>query len=326
MHAILFSDMTTRIQEIFNNVKLKVDEYILTSGPVFLGNLVAAAAIFFVGKWIAGMAQRVITGLMSKANVDETLAKFLSRIAYAFMLCAVALSALSRLGVNTTSLTAILAAAGLAIGMALQGSLSNFASGVIIILFRPFKVGDFIEAAGTKGVVEEIHIFSTMLHTPDNVDIIVPNGAIVGGNITNYSSKPHRRIDLVVGCGYDDDLLAVKKFLEDLLLSDARVMRDPAPVVAVSELGDHCVNFVVRPWVRNTEYWQVRWDLIEQVKLGFDHNGFSIPFPQQDVHVYARETATDTTGTMPTGSSRLFTDSQAPQQPQDGLVRPRRAA
>lgn len=298
--------------------------YVTTRGPELLANCASAAAIFYVGRWAAKIADRLIGQFLVSAKVDETLARFLSRISYAFMMCAVALASLERVGVNTTSVTAVLAAAGLAVGMALQGSLSNFAAGVMIILFRPFKVGDFVEAAGTKGIVEEINVFNTMLRTPDNIDIIVPNSSITSGNITNYSSKPTRRIDLVVGCAYSDDLQAVKTFLESVVQEDRRILRDPEPVVAVSDLAEHSVNFVVRPWVKNTEYWDVRWALTERIKLGFDEHGFQIPFPQRDVHVYSMDgsEAEKEKESKPvlSAAQKLF------QAESDGLQRPRRVA
>lgn len=252
----------------------------------FAGNVLAAIAIYLVGKIVV----RILTGLLEKvmvrAKVDATLSSFLSNIAHYVLITFVILMALESLGVDTTSLAAIMGAAGLAVGLALQSSLSNFASGVMIILFKPFRVGDFIEAGGVSGTVEEISIFSTLMKTGDNKQIIVPNGAIYGGNIINYSAKPTRRIDMVVGCGYDDDLRAVKAFLTILVESDERILKDPAPVVAVSELGDSSVNFVVRPWVNSADYWAVLWDLNERVKLGFDERGFNIPFPQREVHLH----------------------------------------
>ncbi len=311
-------------------LKARIDAFLVKSGPELFTNCLAAAAIFYFGKMAAKMAERVLWGVLSRAEIDETLARFVCRMTYAFVLCAAALASLDRVGVNTTSLTAVLAAAGLAIGMALQGSLSNFAAGVLIILFRPFKVGDSIEAAGTKGIVEEINVFSTMLRTPDNVEIVVPNSAITSGNITNYSSKPTRRVDMIVGCGYNDNLQAVKQFLEGVVRSDPQVLQDPAPVVAVHELADHSVNFVVRPWVRNCDYWDVRWRLTEKIKLGFDEHGFTIPFPQRDVHVYtmgepeapAAPNASPAAGkiSMPSLVGQIFRSED------DGLQRPRRAA
>lgn len=252
----------------------------------FAGNVLAAIAIYLVGRIVV----RILTGLLEKvmlrAKVDATLSSFLSNIARSVLITFVILMALESLGVNTTSLAAIMGAAGLAVGLALQSSLSNFASGVMIILFKPFRAGDFIEASGVSGTVEEISIFSTLMKTGDNKQIIVPNGSIYGGNIINYSAKPTRRIDMVVGCGYGDDLRAVKAFLTILVETDERILKDPAPVVAVSELGDSSVNFVVRPWVNSADYWAVLWDLNERVKLGFDERGFNIPYPTQDIHVH----------------------------------------
>ena len=330
METLLWADLSAAIQPMLNNLKRTVDRYIMdtvvTNGPELLSNFLGAVIIFYVGKWVARVAERILNQLLSNARVDETLTKFLCRITYALLMCAVALACLERLGVQTTSLTAVLAAAGLAVGLALQSSLSNFAAGVMIILFRPFKVGDLVEAAGTKGIVEEIHIFSTMMRTPDNVDIIVPNSSVTGGNITNYSSKPIRRIDLLVGCGYGDDLLAVKQFLQRLIEQDSRIRHDPEPVVAVSELGESSVNFVVRPWVKNADYWNVKWDLTEKIKLGFDEHGFTIPFPQRDLHVYTESVPSSLADATSTTSNRErpateVGDEEWPLR----LVQPRRA-
>jgi len=249
-------------------------------------NLLAAVAIFVIGRWIAKLLTKICTKLLTRAKVDETLTRFLSALAYAILLTLVVVATLDRLGVNTTSLAAVVAAAGLAVGLALQSSLSNFAAGVMLILFKPFRVGDYIEAGGTAGTVEEIHIFNTVMRTGDNVKIIVPNGQISGSTISNFSANATRRIDLVVGCGYNDDLKAVKQYLESMLAADDRILTDPAPVVAVSELAACSVDFIVRPWVESADYWAVRWDLTEKIKLGFDEQGFSIPYPQQDIHVH----------------------------------------
>jgi len=268
-----------------------INEYLAEEGTALVLHIVVALVIFFVGKWVANLVCRFCTRLMRQAKVDETLTRFLANIIYAILMVVVILAALSELGINTTSLAAVLAAAGFAVGMALQGTLGSFASGVMLILFKPFKLGDFVEAGGTSGVVEEIQIFSTLLRTPDNISIIVPNGQITGGTIKNYSQKETRRIDLEFGCGYDDDLKEVKSFLEQAIRSDERVLADPEPVVAVNELGDSSVNFVVRPWVNNADYWGARWDLIEKIKLGFDERGFNIPYPTQDHHVYNEASA-----------------------------------
>ncbi len=260
--------------------------FLTTTGLHFATNLFAAAVILGVGYYISRMIRGLCTRLLTRAQVDETLIKFLTNIAYALALTFVIIAAISRLGVDTTSLAAIVAAAGLTIGLALQGSLANFASGVLLILFKPFKVGDFVTIGGTSGVVEEVHIFSTFLRTGDNIQIIMPNAQITGATISNFSTKPTRRVDLVIGCGYDDDLKQVKQLLEGIIAADNRILAEPEPVVAVNELGASSVDFVVRPWVNSADYWAVKCDLTEQIKVSFDEQGLSIPYPQQDVHMH----------------------------------------
>ncbi|MAE50392.1 MAG: mechanosensitive ion channel protein MscS [Micavibrio sp.] len=247
--------------------------------------ILIALAIFFIGKFLAKKVVRLCEKLMRKSKVDETLVSFAGNIIYGLALAFVAIAALSQLGINTTSLAAVIAAAGLAIGLALQSSLSNLASGVMLILFRPFKLGDYVEAAGTGGTVEEISIFTTKFKSPDNKTILVPNGEIIAGNIINYSAKPTRRVDLVFGVGYDDDLKTVKKILTKVVNDDERVLKEPEAVIAVHELGDNSVNLVCRPWVASADYWGVFWDLQEKVKLAFDKEGISIPYPQRDMHI-----------------------------------------
>lgn len=239
-------------------------------------NVLAALVIFFIGRWVAKLLRAIAVKLMDKADVDETLVKFLANIVYTLLLAFVVIAAVDRLGVDTTSFAAIIAAAGLAIGFALQHSLANFASGVMLILFKPFGVGDFVDAGGSKGVVEAIRIFNTLMRTGDNVQIIVPNSKITAGTITNFSVKETRRIDLVIGCGYGDDLKAVRDFFKGLLAADDRILGDPEPLVAVNELGGSSVKFVVRPWVKRADYAAVRWDLTEKIKVGFDEKGFHI--------------------------------------------------
>lgn len=202
---------------------------------------------------------------------------------------AVVIATINQLGVETTSLLAVVATAGLAIGLALQGSLSNFASGVMIVGFRPYKVGDFIEAGGVSGTVEQVQIFTTVLRTGDNRQVIVPNSQIMAGDITNYSANPTRRVDLVASCSYDDDLDHVRKVLEGIVADDDRLLDEPATSIAVTELGDSSVNFIVRPWVKSGDYWAVRCDMTEQIKKRFDAEGLSIPYPQRDVHVYTHD-------------------------------------
>lgn len=256
---------------------------------VYALKIVAALAIFMIGKWLAKKITGLIKMMMGKAGVDQTLVSFSGNVIYGLALAFIVIAALSQLGINTTSLAAVLAAAGLAVGMALKDSLGNLAAGVMIILFRPFKIGDFIEAGGTSGAVEDITIFTTALKTPDNKAVIVPNGAITGGTIINYSAKNTRRIDLVFGVSYGDDLAKVKKVLTKIVNDDKRVLKDPEPVIAVSALADSSVNLVVRPWVNSADYWAVYFDLHEKVKTTFDKEGISIPFPQQDLHVVSGE-------------------------------------
>ncbi len=245
-----------------------------------------ALAIFIVGRWIARWLTSMVRKVMARSNMDEMLINFLGNIIYMVLLLAVVMAALDNLGIQTTSLLAVFGAAGLAVGLALKDSLSNFSSGVMIILFRPFKVGDFIEAGGATGVVEEVRIFATIMKTGDNREIIVPNSQIYSGTITNYSAKATRRIDLVFGIGYDDDIAKAKQIMDDIMKQDDRILADPAPAVAVGELADSSVNFNVRPWVNSGDYWPVRADLLEKIKLAFDANGISIPYPQQDVHMH----------------------------------------
>jgi len=252
----------------------------------FAIHLLAALAIFVVGRWVARFVTAQTRRLMTRAHVDETLRKFLGNMTYALLLVVVVLAALDALGVDTTSLTAILATAGLAVGFALRDSLANFAAGVLLIVLKPFHVGDFVEAGGVSGTVEEIQLFTTYLRTGDNVQIIVPNGTIANASIKNFSVKQTRRIDLTVGCGYEDNLRDVRQFLVDLLQNDARILGDPAPLVAVEALGDNSVNFVVRPWVASGDYWSTRRDLTEAIKNGFDERGFHIPFPTREIHVH----------------------------------------
>lgn len=247
-------------------------------------NFIVAAVIVFVGRKLVKWLVSLLEKMMVKAGTDTILVNFIGSIVNAILLLFVIVAALDQLGVDTTSLIALIGAAGLAVGLALQGSLQNFAAGVMLIVFRPFKLGDFIEAAGVVGVVEEISIFSTILKTGDNRSIIVPNGQIYGRAITNYSAKATRRIDMVFGIGYDDDMLQAKKIMEDILAEHELVLDEPAPAVAVAELADSSVNFNVRPWVNSGDYWGVRADLIEKIKLAFDEKGITIPYPQMDIH------------------------------------------
>ena len=249
-------------------------------------NILFAVLILLAGIWLAKRIKNWTRNLMTKSGMDIMLAAFLSNIAHVLLITFVIIAALGQLGIQTTSLIAIVGAAGLAVGFALQNSLSNFASGVMIIAFRPFKVGDFIEAGGVGGVVEEILIFSTQMKTGDNKTIIVPNSSITGSTITNYSTKDTRRIDMTFGIGYGDDIKKAKDLLQDIIDKDERILKDPVPVIAVAELGDSSVNFIVRPWVNSADYWNVYWDTMETVKLRFDAENISIPYPQRDVHLH----------------------------------------
>ncbi len=247
-------------------------------------NIALAIVIFIIGKMVVNILTNVLKKVLAKSKMDEILINFVASIVRTVLLLFVVIASLNQLGVDTTSLIALLGAAGLAIGLALQNSLQNFAAGVMLIVFRPFKAGDFVEAGGVSGVVETIGIFSSIFRTGDNREIIIPNGAIYGGTIINYSARETRRIDMVFGIGYDDDIRKAKELLEKIVTSDERVLPDPAPVIAVSELADSSVNFIVRPWVKSGDYWAVYWDLTEKVKLEFDAAGISIPYPQMDVH------------------------------------------
>jgi small conductance mechanosensitive channel len=251
----------------------------------FALKLVVAIIIFYVGRWVATGISRLIGKALLMRHVDKAVVSFLSSIVYAAVLIAFALIALSHLGIQTASFLAILGAAGLAIALALQGSLSNFASGVLIIIFRPFKAGDMVEVAGISGVVERIDIFQTIFKTGDNKKIIVPNSQITGGAITNYSAEKRRRVDLTIGISYDSDLRLAKQILAEILQQDDRILAEPKPVIAVSALADSAVQLVVRPWVESGNYWAVYWDTLEQVKLRFDAAGIEIPFPQMSLHM-----------------------------------------
>lgn len=228
----------------------------------------------------------MVRRLLKRAGADATLVSFLANLSYLLLLTFVVIAALDELGVSTTSFAAVVAAGGLAIGLALQNSLGNFASGFLIIVLQPFKSGDFIEAAGISGTAEAIKVFATVLRTSDNKTIIVPNSAILAGNVINYSARERRRIDLVFAIGYQDDLRRAKDLLTEIVTSDSRVLAEPEPLIKVLELADSSINFAVRPWVATSDYWDTRCDLLEKVKLEFDAHCISIPFPQQDVHVH----------------------------------------
>jgi len=245
-----------------------------------------AIAIFLIGKFIVRLLVGGIIRVMTAQDIDRTLMTFVCNLVRVSLMVVVVIAAIGALGVETTSFIAIFGAAGLAVGLALQGSLSNFASGVLIVLFRPYRVGDFIEAAGIAGSVEQVQILTTILKTGDNKQIIVPNSQIMNSIITNYSSNATRRIDMVVGVSYSDDLDKVRETIAELIAADDRILDEPAATIAVSDLADSSVNFVVRPWVNTSDYWNVKFALTEAIKKRFDAEGISIPFPQRDVHIY----------------------------------------
>jgi len=266
-------------QEVLNRVYSLLAEYGL--------RIVAALLIFLVGRWVVRLLSALVAKAMKTAKVDETLIPFLENLAYSAMLIFVVIAALAATGVQTASVIAVLGAAGLAVGLALQGSLANFASGVLLLVFKPFRMGDFVEIGGAKGTVQAIHVFNTVLNSPDNVRIIVPNAQVTGGSILNYTVNGTRRVDLVVSVSYNDDLKKARRVFEGVLAQDKRILADPAPAVAVSAMADSSINFVVRPWVKAADYWDVYFDLTEKLKLAVEENGMSIPFPQRDVHVKA---------------------------------------
>lgn len=246
--------------------------------------ILIALTIFLVGQLIAKYISRALGKVLSHTKLDKILVEFLQSLLRALLLVIVLVAALDQLGVNTNSVIAVLGAAGLAIGLALQSSLQNFAAGFMLLIFRPFKDGDFVEAAGTSGMIEKIGIFSTVMHTGDNKEVIIPNSAIYGGNIVNYSKRPTRRIDLVFSIGYEDDLRRARDVITQLIQADERILKDPEPLVAVGELAANSVNLFVRPWVRTDDYWTVRFDLTEKIKLAFDDAGITIPYPQMAIH------------------------------------------
>lgn len=251
--------------------------------------IIAAIIIFLVGRWIAKIIKAMIGKSLKKKNADPTLSSFICDLTYIVLITFIILAALSQLGIQTTSFIAVIGAAGLAIGLALQGSLANFAAGFLMIIFRPFKAGDYIEGAGASGIVEHISIFTTQLKTLDNKTIIIPNAKIMGDNIINYSAKETRRVDLVFGVSYRDDLQTVRQVLQGVVDNDHRILKDPATQIIVKELSDSSVNFEVRAWVKTADYWDVCFDTTESVKKRFDAEGIHIPFPQRDVHLYEQK-------------------------------------
>lgn len=264
------------------NITLQLREWAVMYGTKIIG----AAIILIIGRFLAGILTHFVKRLMRKSKADETLTGFVSSFTKISILAFVAMAALGALGVHTASMIAVMAAAGLAVGFALQSSLSNFASGIMLIIFRPFQTGHYIQAGGASGTVEEIRLFNTVLRSPDNIRIIMPNSKITGDKITNYSVKETRRIDLKFSVGYQDDLKLAREIIERVISEDERILKDPKPDVRVVELSDNSVDFAVRPWVKASDNWPTRCDLIEKIKREFDAKGISIPFPLRDIHLY----------------------------------------
>jgi len=253
--------------------------------------ILAAILVYLVGKWLSRKLSNVLGNILERKALEPTLVHFLKNMAYYIFFIMVLIAAAGQLGIKTASFLTIVGAAGLAVSLALKDSLSNFASGVMLVLFRPFREGDIVTAGGMTGKVTRIAIFNTTLTTGDNQVVIVPNSAITSGVITNVNANPTRRIDLVIGIGYDDNIRKAKDLLMQLIEADSRILKDPAPAIAVAELADSSVNFNVRPWVKTEDYWGVRGDLTEKIKVTFDEEGISIPYPQQDVHFFPKPAA-----------------------------------
>lgn len=251
--------------------------------------IITALLVFLIGRWLAHKITKIIMKLMNQRGVDKTLSKFLEGIIYYTLFVTVLIAAAGQLGIETTSFIAIFGAASLAVGLALKDSLSNFSSGMMLILFRPFSVGDVVTVSGETGTVEAISVFNTILTTGDNQRKIIPNGAISNSTITNITANPTRRIDLVIGISYEDDIRLAKKALEDIVAEQVGVLKIPAPTIAVSELATSSVNIVVRPWVATADYWTIYFELLEKIKITFDEKGISFPFPQQDIHLYRQK-------------------------------------
>lgn len=271
------------VQEVLNRIYGLLAEYGL--------RIVGALLIFVIGRWVAKVLSSLAAKGMKTAKVDATLVPFLENLAYSGLLIFVVIAALGAVGVETASVIAVLGAAGLAVGLALQGSLANFASGVLLLVFKPFRVGDFVEVGGVKGKVQAIHVFNTVLDSPDNIRIIVPNGQVAGASIMNYTANATRRVDLVASISYEDDMKKAKKVIESVLAQEKRILPEPAPLVVVGEMGDSSIDFYVRPWVKTADYWPVYFDLTEKLKTAIEEHGMTIPFPQQEITIKSAASA-----------------------------------
>ena len=268
--------------DLFSGLFGQLQEVGLTLGL----NIGVAIALFFVGRWLAKFLRRFVKKSLGKTRIDRTLVAFASNMSYYVIMAFVLLAILGRLGIETTSLIALIGAAGLAVGLSLQGSLANFAAGILLIIFRPFRVGDWIEVSGISGHVEDIELLTTMLRTLDSRTVVIPNRKLTDDNIINYSTVGILRLDLVVGVAYDSDLKQVKTVIRQVLSEDERILLEPAPTVGVLELADSSINVAVRPWVNTADYMPVSLSVYEAIKIGFDEVGIEIPFPQRDLHVY----------------------------------------
>ena len=257
---------------------------LLDYGTEYGLKLLGGVLIWIIGTWLIKKIKRILLKAMDHLDYDETLERFLSNLIIGGLKVVLVIAILGQLGVQTTSFAAILAAAGLAIGLALQGSLSNFAGGVLIMLFKPYKIGDFIETQGEMGTVKEIEIFTTKLNTTDNKEVIIPNGTISNGNITNYSTEKTRRIDITMGVSYDADIKQTKDLLMKIMTDHPNILKEPAPIVVLGELADSSVNFKMRPWTLTEDYWLVYYEIMETCKIELDKAGIEIPYPQMDIH------------------------------------------
>lgn len=290
IEPVKISEAITHLQDLdadqFDKTMAILQEWFLTSGMEWTVNIIAALLVFLLGRWITSLVTRIIARMMESRQIDPSLISFTQSLTTAALMAFVIIASLAQLNVQTASFIAVIGAAGLAVGLALQGSLANFASGVLMIIFRPIKVGDYVEAAGTAGIVEDIQIFCTILRTPDNKTIIVPNTSITGETIVNFSSKPTRRIDFEFGVAYNADLKHCREVFQQVLAEDSRILNDPETIIAVKELADSAVIFAVRPWVNSADYWGVYFDIMEKTKIALDAAGIGIPFPQMDVHLH----------------------------------------
>lgn len=257
-------------------------QYVASYGP----RVIAAIAILLIGLWATTLIRGLIVRLMERRSVDPLITSFIATVLNVLLILFVFIAAISKLGVQTASLIAVVGAAGLAIALALQGSLANLASGVIIITLRPFKVGDYVETGSNAGIIEQIQLFYTQMRSPDNKEVMIPNANITSSALVNYTARPERRCDMVFAVSYDSDLDKIRRIIKDLLNKDERVLKDPEPIIVIGELADSSVNLWVRPWVKTDDLWEFKWDYTEAVKKRFDEEGITIPFPQRDVHYY----------------------------------------